>query len=834
MFVEVAVNLPPVKGTFHYHLPPQLHDRVRPGHLITAPFGPRRVQGIVINLADESPVPVTRAIEGLVDPDPVLTTPQLILARWLEEHTLTSLIECLTLMLPPGLSQQADSLYSLLDPQAQGDTPAQQRLIRLLARRGPLRGRQINRSMSRLPWRQAGEALLRQGILDRSSVLDPPRVSARRIRTARLALPPEQALERLEHLGRAGSQAALRRRAIIETLIQEREPLDVTWIYAESGGNSSDLRYLEDRDLVALGETEVWRDPLETMEFVLSEPPRLTPDQAAAWSSILATLQAPGGKPVRPLLLHGVTGSGKTELYLRAVQHVLDMGKNAIALVPEIALTPQTVRRFLARFPGQVGLIHSRLSNGERYDTWRRTRAGLIRVVVGARSALFAPMPHVGLIVVDESHDESYKEEGRAPRYHARETAMAYARILGAHCLLGSATPDVTTTYRCEQGELQRISLPNRILGHHERLSGQALRLGVSSRLYTPVGGDAEAIEMPPVRIVDMRQELKAGNRSIFSRALVLALAQTLENGHQGILFLNRRGTATYIFCRDCGSSVRCPRCDSPLIYHGAREKLVCHHCGYKRNPISTCPQCQGERVRHFGAGTQRLEKDIAGLFPGVRILRWDWDTTRTKGAHEIILAHFAAHRADILIGTQMVAKGLDLPLVTLVGVVSADTGLNLPDYRAAERTFQVLTQVAGRAGRGLLGGQVILQTYQPDHYAIQAAAGHDYQSFYQSEIRHRRDLGYPPFQRLVRLLFRHTNPDAAEKEARKLAAQIRNSIRNEGAKASLIGPAPCFFYRIRGTHRWHLVLRTARPTSLVPGVLPEGWSVDVDPVSLL
>jgi primosomal protein N' (replication factor Y) len=331
-----------------------------------------------------------------------------------------------------------------------------------------------------------------------------------------------------------------------------------------------------------------------------------------------------------------------------------------------------------------------------------------------------------------------------------------------------------------------------------------------------------------------MRQELRAGNRSIFSRALQDALSETIQANQQAILFLNRRGTATYIFCRDCGWVARCPRCETSLTYHSANERLMCHHCGYTRKMPDTCPNCTGQRVRQFGAGTQRIQTELEATYPGVRALRWDWDVTRTKGAHDIILAHFAAHRADVLIGTQMIAKGLDLPLVTLVGVVSADTGLNLPEYRAAERTFQILTQVAGRAGRGLLGGRVILQTYEPDHFAIQASSNHDYHTFYQRELQLRKELDYPPFKRLARLVYRNTSASTAEREAGRMHRVLSQTIRSNEARADLIGPVPCFFRKERGQFRWQIVIRAVDPTRVIPDEIPEGWIVDIDPVTLL
>jgi primosomal protein N' (replication factor Y) len=763
----------------------------------------------------------------------VLTSAQLQLAAWLANETHTHLIDCLTLMIPPGLSQRADTLYSLLDPELEGETTTEARVIHLLQERGPLRGRQLAHALPRRNWRRAVETLQRRGAIAGESYLPPPSASPRKVRTAQLAAPPDEVRKSFDDLGRPGFQARERRRMMLEALLEEGEPLEVRALYTRSEGNISDLRFLEDRGLIALGEAEVWRDPTDSIDYVPVEPPRLTSDQADVWEQIRTSLEGVSRAGARPILLHGVTGSGKTELYLRAVAETLTRERSAIVLVPEIALTPQTVRRFLARFPDRVGIIHSQLSEGERYDTWRRSRSGEVQVIVGPRSALFTPLPNIGLIVLDESHDDSYKQHHPAPRYHARQAAAAYAEILGAICLFGSATPDLVTSYRASIGEFQLLSLPKRILGHTLRLTQQAQRLGIHSR-YKRFEGDAEVIEMPPVRIVDMREELKAGNRSMFSRALQQALAETLGAQHQSILFLNRRGSSTHVFCRDCGWVARCPRCDGPLIYHGERESLQCHHCGYSRLSVANCPQCGGGHVRHFGAGTQRVEQELRRVFPGARTLRWDADVTRAKGAHAEILSQFAAQGADVLIGTQMIAKGLDLPLVTLVGVVSADTGLHLPDFRAAERTFQVLTQVSGRAGRGLMGGQVVLQTYHPDHYAVRAAADHDYEAFYQVELQHRRALNYPPFTRLTRLVYQHHSPGAAHEEAERFSNVLRARSRSAGMHLDAIGPVPCFFRRIRGRYRWQIVLRSTHPTEILPETLPEGWQVDIDPVSLL
>ncbi len=829
MFAEVAVNVPPVRGTFHYHIPPKLDGGIQAGHLVIVPFGRRRVYGIVTRLIPTADVPETRPIESLVDPSPVVTPAQLRLASWMAERYLAAPIDCLTLMLPAGLAQAADSIYELVDPDARGASPAQEKIIDTLRRRGQLRGRQIERAFGRMDWRRAVEALVRRAVVRRESILVPPAVRPRRLRTVTLDVPTSQALS---SLGDDARPASARRRALIELLSRESGPLEVNWVHAETGANAADLRRLETLGLIRLGEVETLRDPLARTEFVLDQPPRLTRDQSQAWEAIGPALTAPPATGPRSFLLQGVTGSGKTEIYLRAVETILATGRSAIILVPEIALTPQTTARFLARFPGRVGLQHSGLSEGERYDTWRRCRSGQLSLVIGPRSALFSPLSNIGLIVLDEEHDESFKEESQSPRYHARDTALAYAADLGAVCLLGSATPAIETSRRAELGELIHLRLPQRILGHREHLRQQAA--GRQTTRFRATEVDADYAELPPVRIVDMRQELRAGNASLFSRALRQGLEGTLAAGEQAILFLNRRGTATFVFCRDCGWIARCSRCDGTLTYHAQAQDLICHRCGATRRPPARCPNCRSPRVKYFGAGTQRIQAEVERAFPSARTLRWDYDVTRTKGSHEAILAHFAAHRADILIGTQMIAKGLDLPLVTLVGVISADVGLELPDFRAAERTFQVLTQVSGRAGRSPLGGRVVLQTYVPDHYAIQAAASHNYDAFYKQELRQRRDLGYPPYRRLTRLVVHHSSEESARREAEGMARRLLIAISRMEAQAELIGPAPCFYTRLRGEFRWQIVLRSQDPNAIVPAELPAGWIVDVDPVSLL
>ena len=836
MYARIAVNIPSISDVFDYQLPAGM-DAIQAGHLVTVPFGKQTVQGVVLERIEKPAVAETRSILDLLDPLPVLTPAQLSLASWMADHFLASQAAMLDLMLPTGLAQQADTVYSLRQPVSQpGEgkmSPVAGRLLKLLRERGPLRGRQIDRHFSQVDWHNSARSLVRTGLLSSHSILPPPTVRPKYIRTAQLALAPAAVDAALPGLGKTEATLA-RRQAALRFLVSEPQAVNVSWVYAASGCNLADLQELAARELISLHETEIWRDPLEKIsgqESYGQELP-LTTDQQAAWQQISAALEHPPAQ----FLLHGVTGSGKTELYLRAAARVIEKGKSALILVPEIAITPQVVRRFLARFPGQVGLVHSRLSPGERYDTWRRARLGQLKVIIGPRSALFSPLPEVGLIVADECHDGSYSQD-EPPFYHAISTAQEYARLCGAAFLMGSATPSIVQRQQAEMGEAVRLVLPRRIPHPGQETAGGAEGL-------------------PQVAVVDMRQELSQENRGIFSRLLQEKLAGVLVRGEQAILFLNRRGTATYVFCRTCGAAIQCPRCDAPLTQHffSSREgddptaqsstaTLTCHRCGYERRMPTVCPACGSIHIRAYGLGSERVEAEVKRLFPSARVLRWDWETTRQKDAHEVILGHFSAHRADVLVGTQMLAKGLDLPLVTLVGIVLADMGLNLPDPFAAERAFNLLTQVAGRAGRSSRGGEVILQTYQPEQYAIQYAVHHDVDGFFHREKDERKRLGYPPFSRLVKLEYRHFDAHKAESEAQRLAGILKGEIETQKkVQTDLVGPTPCFFARVAGLYRWQIVVRGPDPEALLRG-LKQGaatqgalkdWRVEVEPVSLL
>jgi primosomal protein N' (replication factor Y) len=846
LYVQIAVNVPGVRGVFDYHLEEENHSQHALGQLVSVPFGKQKVQGVIIDYPEIPAVPHTKSVLEILDPDPVVTPQQINLARKIALESLAPLGVTLHAMIPAGLSVRSDIEYRLselsLTKLEAGEellpdlSPAQSRLVELFIERGPLRGRQLDRALPHKNWRATAGVLGRRGVLESQTVLEDPSVKPKLERQVKFIGIVSEANQSMNSLAKAGYPEALaRRQAVLKTLMVLQDYLPVTELYQLTGANLNDLKQLAKQGWVDIIQVPVLRDPLEDVSVQRDLPPKLTPDQENVWGQIKIAFSL--DQPT-PFLVHGVTGSGKTEIYLRAVDETLRKGQQAIILVPEIALTPQTVSRFMNRFPGQVGVLHSELSPGERYDSWRRARAGKLQVVVGPRSALFTPFPNLGLIVVDEFHDGSYYQGEIDPRYHAVRSAVFYADIWGAVCILGSATPDLTAVYESKLGKWTYLSLPQRILAHKDTIKSQLEKSPspILPNRYQDYSGSLQMAELPQVELVDMRSELKEGNRSIFSLNLQAALFDTLDKNQQAILFLNRRGSATYVFCRDCGYALRCPRCDTSLTAHLSQASLRCHHCGYKRNIPTTCPSCGSQRIRHLGTGTEQVETSLQKLIPGVRTLRWDRDTTRTKGAHWEIMEGFSKHQADILIGTQMLAKGLDLPLVTLVGIVLGDTGLHLPDYRAAERTFQILTQVAGRAGRSPLGGKVILQTFDPENYVIQAAASHDYQSFYQQELKYRQELGYPPFARLVRLEIRNLDSGTAESQAKSYSSALKSWIEGEGKRATrLVGPTPPYFSRIRGEYRWQILIIGPDPAEIIRQHHPgEGWIVEVDPPVVL
>jgi primosomal protein N' (replication factor Y) (superfamily II helicase) len=538
----------------------------------------------------------------------------------------------------------------------------------------------------------------------------------------------------------------------------------------------------------------------------LEEKLKLTKGQESIYKQIRS------GKPGQKYLLFGVTGSGKTEIYLQLAADALKEDKGVIILIPEISLTPQTSERFIRRFGDKVAIWHSNLKETEKYHTWQRVKSGEVKIVLGARSAIFTPISNLGYIVIDEEHESSYKQD-QNPRYETAQVAEWITELTGAKLLLGSATPKIETFEKTQTGEYNLCTLNERIAD----------------------GG------MPPVKIIDLRDEFKKGNKSIFSDDLYEAATEALKQKKQVLLFVNRRGASTFVVCRDCGSVLECPHCEIPLTYHpNEGERLICHHCDHSQAVPTVCPNCSSHAIKYFGLGTQRVEIEAKKLFPKAKIARMDRDTTRKRGSHEEIYEGFANKDFDILIGTQLIAKGWDLPNVAVVGVISADTMLNLPDFRSSERTFDLLTQVAGRTGRGYHPGQVFVQTYSPDNYAIIAAAHHDFNDFYQREIKERQKYGYPPFSRLIKLTISHKDEGVAAEKASKLFDEIVDSLKEE--KIQVLGPNPAFIPKLANKYRYQVIIRAPKEKEkkllllgkLFRDSIKGGWTVDVDPDSLL
>lgn len=799
-YAEVAVDAPTgYDRTFTYSIPSGL--TLKPGHLVHAPFGPRVLPGIVFRLSNESPVQETREITGASRDQPVLSPDHLSLARWISDYYMAPLYECAALMMQPGILERIRSYYSLAAEATSGQklSPAQSRVMDYLASRDRVERGALLRAMG--PRIESTlRTLERRGLVEVSSEWQKPTVRPRYVTHLEPAPSADGAEESLSPL-----QAAL-----LDYVREQGGPVPRAEATREFGQYA--VSALEKKGLVRRVQVHVERDPLRGRVFTPDEPPNLTPEQQRAVSVIEAAIDSPSSEA---FLLHGVTGSGKTEVYLRALAHAMSSGKRGIVIVPELSLTPQTIERFSSRFPGQVAVQHSGLSPGERFDQWWRIKEGAYGVAIGARSAVFAPQPDLGLIVIDEEHEPSYKQDD-APRYHAREAALKLAELTGAVVILGTATPDVVTYTRAVNGRYRLLTLPDRIAAATaQRSNGMAAQ--------------------PSVQVVDLRRELEEGNRSIFSRALSGAMGRAIEAGEQVMLYLNRRGSGGMVQCRDCGHVMRCSRCDFTLTHHAQADRLICHQCNYRRNPPGQCPKCRSRQIRYLGLGTQRVVEELEKEYPGVTTLRWDRDAASAKGAHERIMESFRQGEAQALVGTQMIAKGLHFPNVTLVGVLCADIGLFIPDFHAGERVFQLLCQVSGRTGRGPLGGQVILQTYSPGHYAVTSASAQDYTSFYDDEMAYRREQMLPPTSRLIRLVYADISQDVCQREADRLGDELKRQRLAWGlTDTDILGPAPAFPPRLRGRYRWHIILRGRDPRSLLEKAqIPQGWAVDVDPISV-
>lgn len=832
-YVEVAVDAPVGPGrTFSYSVPQ--HMSLEPGQLVWVPFGRRILQGVVMSLARVPQVEVTRDVLQPVEPSPVLSSTHLQLAQWLSRYYLCSLFAAVGLMLPPGFEDRVRSRITSLagpeggSPDIEPLRPQSQEALEQLVGKAGLSETEFVKLLGRSGERELGR-LIDKGYVSRRVNLPRPKVSPKYRCFLVSATTP-------------GPQTTGRQPPARQPLLKEEGSLSARQLALLAAIRSSDEAYpassankvfgygvaraLVDKGMVAMD----WVRE-DTTPYVTSGEPEtgdqgppltLTGEQGDALDRIQRTLHDPSATP-RSFLLHGVTGSGKTEVYLRAIQTVVDRGDQAIFLVPEISLTPQTLERVNQRFPGRVAVLHSGLTQRQKFDRWWEIREGAYDVVVGPRSSLFAPVPRLGLIVIDEEHEWTYKQEESHPLYHARSAALELSRLTGAVVLLGSATPDVETYQHARRGGHRLLELTQRI-----RNPEQDENLG-----------QAHDQKLAQVEICDMRQELREGNRSIFSVKLAGYMAECLKNGQQTILFLNRRGSTPIVQCRDCGYVATCNRCSVSLTYHSSDSRLVCHRCNRRGRMPRRCRQCGGDRIRQLGIGTQRVVDAVVERFPGVRVDRWDADTNRSgrsgSGPGEV-MARLTSGETQVLVGTQMVAKGLDVPNVTLVGVILADVGLFVPDFRSGERNFGLLCQVAGRAGRGAAPGRVVIQTYRPSHYAVVAAAAQDYASLFDQEIKARYEMGNPPYNRLAHLVWQDTNNGVCQRRAAAMARQLRHEAFAQGlTDVQVIGPAPGIPARLRGKHRWHILIRGRNLHRFLEGArFPPGCTVDMDPVHVL
>ncbi|MCD8851572.1 primosomal protein N' [Staphylococcus xylosus] len=763
MIAKVIVDIPSksVDFTFDYIIPSKLQSMVQVGMRVIVPFGPRTIQGYVMQVTDKPDdnidIAKLKEIKEIQDIKPELTEELIQLTEWYNNYFVTKRISMLEVMLPSAIKAKYTKVFSIVDVDA---VPEELKVKFDKDGQYPYKEAQYNDDLGQIV------PLLKQGIVSEMTLLS-QNVSKKKQRAVSI-IEGFDYDSILNSLGKSKKQYEL-----YAYLLDERHHTVLLKDLEEMGFSKSSIDTLMRKGFVEKYDAIVERDPFETRVFEQDQKQQLTYDQQEAYKSILESIQA---HRQRTYLLHGVTGSGKTEVYLQTIEEVLKLGRQAMMLVPEIALTPQMVLRFKRRFGDEVAVLHSGLSKGERYDEWQKIRDGKASVSVGARSSVFAPFKNLGMIIIDEEHESSYKQEDY-PRYQARDIAQWRSQYHQCPLILGSATPSLETYARAEKGVYELLSLPNRV-------NQQAL---------------------PEIEIVDMRTELSSGNRSMFSEQLRKAIQQRLDKKEQIVLFLNRRGYASFMLCRDCGHVPQCPNCDISLTYHKSTDQLKCHYCGHQEVPPNKCPNCESEHIRQVGTGTQRVEELLQEAFQEARIIRMDVDTTSRKGAHEKLLDDFGAGKGDILLGTQMIAKGLDFPNITLVGVLNADTMLNLPDFRASERTYQLLTQVSGRAGRHEKEGEVIIQTYNPEHYAIKDVQANDYTAFFNKEMNYRKMGKYPPYFFLINFTIAHKEMKKVMEASKHIHKILLQHLTD---KALVLGPSPAALSRINNEYRFQILVK--------------------------
>lgn len=772
MIAQIIVDVPVNRTNrpFDYRVPDWLTPIIHVGSRVIVPFGPRKLQGYVISISEQTVDQVETArlkdVEQVLDDTPPLTAELLKMSEWMSKQYLCPWVTAVQAMIPAvlkGKSEKWLTATEALDEETCGKSGLLWELHR--KRHLPLAEveKQFPDEYMLVPgWIRSGLLATEYQVTDRIT---------RKQQSFVKSLLEKPQLE--EAIASLPARAEQMRRVLQLFAEHEGQSFSVQMMRDEHGISRSPLKSLEAKGWIAIEQVEVYRDPYANRRFSDKAKPEFTTLQQEVLAPILQSIQS---HTYASYLLHGVTGSGKTEVYLEAIEQTLAKGREAIFLVPEISLTPQMVERFKGRFGADVAVLHSALSSGERFDEWRKIIRKQVKVVVGARSAIFAPFQNVGLIVIDEEHESSYKQE-ETPRYHAREVAIWRAKENDAVLLMGSATPALETYALATRGRYTLLQMPDRV-GNRP---------------------------MPEVHVVDMREELQAQNRSMFSRKLHEMIEDRLRKEEQMVIFLNRRGFSTFVMCRSCGYTMRCIHCDISLTYHKTNHTARCHYCGYTIAQPAHCPECQSEHIRFFGTGTQKVEMELAKLFPGIRVIRMDVDTTSRKGSHEELLNKFRSGQGDVLLGTQMIAKGLDFPRVTLAGIIAADTSLHLPDFRAAEKTFQLLTQVGGRAGRHELAGDVVIQTYTPEHYSIMHATKHDYPAFYHDEMLQRRRTGYPPYFRLVLITFSHEDVPVVIRGAHTMADYLRQRL---AQTTILLGPVASPIARVKDRFRFQIMLK--------------------------
>ncbi len=797
MYLVVTLPLP-LRKSFIYSVPSYLFSDIKFGIPVFVPFGRRNITGYITGFCKKAPKGV-KPIKEIVNTEPLFSIKLLEFFTWISNYYLTSLGLIIKASLPPRLAIK-EKILAFAQNGTLKEIEGNETVLALYKE---LKKRPLSKNYIRRKFKDSMEAydfLLEKGFIYEKTIKIELKET---IENNGIRLSSHFDKEIYDILAKRAQKQA----NIYKSLASKPEGIRKSKIYSEFGNVYSSLKSLEQKKLITFFAIPFVQE-FPYLKTKKTQKPKLTHSQKEAIERIKNAIE---NETFETFLIFGITGSGKTEVYLRTVEEVLKKGKSAIILVPEVSLTAQTVEIFRARFNETVVLYHSRLGERERVEVWKGIKDGKYRIVIGARFAVFAPVNNLGAIIVDEEHESTYKQTGKEPLYSARDIAVIRSRIEKGVCILGSATPSIESFYNTQKMKYNLVKLPKRI---NER-------------------------KLPPVEIIDMRKE----DDFLLSQTLLEKMKERIKKNEQIILFINRRGFSNFLICRDCGFSPRCPFCELTLTYHRTNKVLKCHYCSYEENAPGRCPECNSTRFFFAGIGTQRIEQYLEKKFPALKVMRMDLDTMKRKWAHMKSFFQFRQGEADLLLGTQMVAKGFDLPQVTLVGVISGDTVLNFPDFRAQERTFQLLTQVAGRTGRGILGGEVVIQTYAPHHYAIKESQLHNFEGFYKKEIGIRKELNYPPFSRLARIIISSTDEKKTKSSSNKLALLIHKSITKEKFIIEVLGPAPCPLSKLKGKYRYHILLKCKRPFIIqkILSPLKEEFRVgglrihyDIDPIDMM